>query len=118
MSTAPLPTRIATTARRRTGLAAALATVVVVSGMAVGCTAIAPAVTQAPAPVARTESAVKGALIEALGIDGAAVGVTVDDAQITLDGFVADERQRQRALDAARDAADGMRVVDTLQVRN
>ena len=82
-----------------------------------GCTAIAPEIEQAPAAEANTEAAVKGALIEALGVDGAAVGVAVADGQVTLDGFVADEAQRERALDAARAAADGLRVVDALRVR-
>ena len=82
-----------------------------------GCAAVAPGVEQTPADSARTVAAVKGALIEALGVDGAAVGATIADGRLTLDGFVADERQRDGALAAAREAGDGMPVVDALQVR-
>lgn len=66
---------------------------------------------------ARALATVKTALVETLGIDAAAVGVTLEDEAIRLGGFVDDEGARERALSAARGAAGERAVIDALEIR-
>ena len=70
----------------------------------------APDAEQAPVENARVESAVKLALIEAESVDAAAVRVAATEGVVTVGGFVASEDERE--------AADGLDVVDELEVRN
>ena len=78
----------------------------------------APDADQVPVENARVESAVKLALIETENVDAAAVRVVATEGVVTVGGFVASEDEREAVLDAARGAADGLDVVDELEVRN
>jgi len=100
-------------AARRSALVVALA-------LAGACAApgSTPEAEQTPVEIARAESAVKLALIEAADVDAASVSVTASDDTVTLGGFVASESEREAALREARAVAGQRNVVDEIEVRD
>ena len=93
-------------------MVATLATSLVLGGCGVLRDRIEP---ESP-PLARVEADVKRALIEASGIDAAALLVSATGESVTLEGFVADEAERAVMLRAARAAAPGRDIIDAMTV--
>lgn len=102
-------------AARRASTAATAVTLILALALS-GC-GIARQVEQAPEPQADVASSVKLALIEEESIDAAAIRVEADEDTVTLSGFVADEEERQRAVQTARTAAGDFTLVDDIAVQ-
>lgn len=96
---------------RRTGLAALLASLLLGA-----CALPRDRIEAEPPALAEVEARVRRALIEAVGIDAAAVRVRAETGTVTLGGFVANEAERRAVLDAARAAAPEQRLRDALEV--
>lgn len=84
----------------------------------VACTGLTREIEQVDKQNAQLTTDVKSALIDDNDVDAAAILVTVrEDGSIALSGFVGTDRERQAALNATRDAAPGISVIDQLELR-
>lgn len=100
-------------------------------GMQVGCTVLCLAgslslagcvgnlqqLEQTPRQRATVVAGVKAALISEPQVDAAAIQVNVIDKQLILQGYVASDKESRRASDIASQNADGLTVINRLEVR-
>ncbi len=97
-----------------------LRTVVVLSLLLTSsaCSTVTREIEQVDKRTAQRTTEVKSALIASEEVDAAAIRVSVqDDGSLLLSGFVETEAERQAAMKAARNALQGGKVIDQLELR-
>ena len=97
-----------------------LRTVVVLSLLLTSsaCSTVTREIEQVDKQTAQRTTEVKSALIASEEVDAAAIRVSVqDDGSLLLSGFVETEAERQAAMKAARNALQGGKVIDQLELR-
>ena len=82
------------------------------------CNTVTREIEQVDKQTAQRTTEVKSALIASEEVDAAAIRVSVqDDGSLLLSGFVETEAERQAAMKAARNALQGGKVIDQLELR-
>ena len=97
-----------------------LRTVVVLSLLLTSsaCSTVTREIEQVDKRTAQRTTEVKSALIASEEVDAAAIRVSVqDDGSLLLSGFVETEAERKAAMKAARNALQGGKVIDQLELR-
>lgn len=82
----------------------------------VGCGTVLKELEQTPERDAVVIAGVKAALVSDPQVDAAAVRVSIDDGQLVLEGYVDSAEQSRRTADVAGRNANGLAVLNRLQV--
>jgi|GEM_PF-2525926 len=99
--------------KKRRVLVCGLVSVLLLSG----CGNLTQRIEQTEPTAAFVEAQIKRALIDALGVDAAAIKVMVEEEQITLDGFVDSKDKIDTATRAASSVAQGYQLENRLLIR-
>lgn len=82
-----------------------------------GCGAATRELEQVNAQRANTETMVKAALIDELSVDAASIQVSMEEGAIVLSGFVGSQAESDTAERLARQSAQDLPVINSLEIR-
>lgn len=82
-----------------------------------GCSTLDQGLSGMPQQDSGDEIRLKAVLLEAEGLAGSAINVTIDGDKILLDGFVETDSQRQRAEDLMRENSGLNDVINRITVK-
>lgn len=94
-----------------------LAAAAVLLATLIGCAAAPPEIEPEPPAEAKLATRVKAALVEAPGMDAAAIFVDASGGTVSLSGFVDNPDQRREAVRVARGVPGVTGVRSNIQVR-
>lgn len=97
-------------------LRAVMAFVVVAIALA-GCGSMSKELEQIPEQDAVVVAGVKAALVREPQVDAAAIRINIVDGQLVLEGYVESAEESQRTADVASQNANGLDVINRLDVR-